>query len=287
MPQGYRRALAAGRERVSYSVHSTKGESVMPIQIEPLRAALGARVDGLVASALDRVCRDSLLEALDTHQVLFFPELNPTPAQHTALAGLFGEPEVHIEGRQEDRATARYVDDENLILVIDSGRNAANFWHADATFRESPPGASIIAIRTLPPRGGDTLWLDTYRAFDELTPPIQEMARHLQAIHGHPGVSETNPHPVVRTHPRTGREALWVNRGWTTGLKDVPVRQAEPLLRFFFDTMEQPEYTCRWSWSVGDVAVWDNRCTMHYALHDYGEEYREIHRVMVAGEKPR
>ncbi len=263
-----------------------KDESIMQLQIEPLNAALGASVRGLVLSELDVARRDTLLDAFDQHQVLFFPQLNPTAVEHRAIASVFGEPEVHIEGREVDRSSARYVDDENLILVIDSGRNPANFWHTDATFRKRPPGASVIAIRTVPPRGGDTLWLDTYRAFDELAPPIKELARSLRAIHGHPGISDTNPHPVVRTHPRTGREALWLNRGWTTGLEAVPTIQAQPLLRFFFDAMEQPEYTCRWSWSVGDVAVWDNRCTMHYALRDFGDDYREIHRITVAGEVP-
>jgi taurine dioxygenase len=262
-------------------------EPRMRLQIEPLSAALGARVKGVVVPDLDAASRDVLLEAFDTHQVLFFPELHPTPEEHKTLASVFGEPEVHREGREVDRRSAHYADDEDLILVIDSGRNAANFWHTDATFRETPPAASIITTKVVPPRGGDTLWLDTYRAFEELVPPIQNMARQLRAIHGHPGASELTPHPVVRTHPRTGREALWVNRGWTTGLEDIPIRQAQPLLQFFFDTMEQPEYTCRWSWSEGDVAVWDNRCTMHYALRDFGDDYREIHRITVAGERPR
>jgi taurine dioxygenase len=258
----------------------------MLLQINPLGAALGARVEGVIPSELDPASCEQLRLAFDAHQVLFFPELNPTPDEHKALASVFGEPEVHTEGREEDRRTAHYADSEKLILIIDSGRNAANFWHTDATFKKAPPGASMITIRAVPPHGGDTMWLDTYRAFDELAPPIQEMARGLRAIHGHPGISETNPHPVVRTHPRTGRPALWVNRGWTTGLEGVPPRQAQPLLRFFFDAMEQPEYTCRWTWSEGDVAVWDNRCTMHYALRDFGDAYREIHRITVAGEKP-
>jgi taurine dioxygenase len=262
----------------------------MAIQIEPLSAALGARILGLEDGHLERpdpVTKRFLNDAFEAHQVLFFPELNPTPGQHKRLAQIFGEPEVHVEGREEDRATAHYADDENLILVIDSGRNAANFWHTDATFRKEPPSASIIAMRAVPPRGGDTLWLDTYRAFAELPSPVQDMARRLRGIHGHPGVSETNPHPVVRTHPTTGREALWINRGWTTGLEGVPPRQAQPLLGFFFDAMEQPEYTCRWSWSEGDVAIWDNRCTMHYALRDFGDDYREIHRITLEGQAPR
>ena len=255
----------------------------MELKIEALSAVLGARVEGLVVSELDARSRDTLLEAFDAHQVLFFPRQNPTPEEHKALASVFGEPEVHREGREEDRATAHYVDEEELILVIDSGRNASNFWHTDATFREIPPSVSAIVAKAVPPRGGDTLWLDTYSAFEELAPPVKELARGLRAVHGHPGVSELNAHPVVRTHPRTGREALWINRGWTTGLENVPTRQAQPLLRFFFDTMEQPEYTCRWSWSEGDVAVWDNRCTMHYALRDFGDAYREIHRITIAG----
>jgi len=257
----------------------------MQIRVEPLSASLGARVEGLAVDALDDASLGVLQEALDLHQVLFFPELDPTPAQHKALASVFGEPERHGDPK-EDQREAYYADDEKLISIIDSKRNPANFWHTDATFREAPPGASCLAVKVLPERGGDTLWLDTYRAFEELAAPVQELARQLRAIHGYPGRTATNSHPVVRTHPRTGRQALWVNRGWTTGLEGIPHKQAQSLLNFFFDAMEQPEYTCRWSWSLGDVAIWDNRCTMHYALLDFGDAYREIHRVIVAGEKP-
>lgn len=262
-----------------------------PIRVAPLSAALGARVEGLDPALFDgdgpdAVTQETLRQAFDDHQVLFFPELDPTPAQHLGLARVFGEPEVHVEGRAVDRADARYVDDDRFILVIDSGRNAANYWHTDATFRERPPAASVLAMRAAATSGGDTLWLDGYRAYEELAPPLQQLARSLRAIHGHPGASETNVHPVVRTHPRTGRDALWINRGWTSGLADVPVRQAQPLLRALFEAMEQPEYTCRWSWSTGDVAIWDNRCTLHYALRDFGDEFREVHRITLAGDVP-
>ena len=258
----------------------------MGIRIESLSAALGARVLGLEVEVLDGTLRKILREAFFEHQVLFFPELDPTPEEHEVLASVFGEPEEHIEGREEDRRSAHYADDKNLILIIDSGRNAANFWHTDATFRETPPSTSMIVTRAVPPKGGDTMWLDTYQAFAALPPEVQELARKLRAVHGHPGITVMNSHPVVRTHPETGREALWVNRGWTTGLDNMPPRQARPLLQFFFDTMEQPEYTCRWSWSRGDVAVWDNRCTMHYALRDFGDDYREVHRITTRGDRP-
>jgi taurine dioxygenase len=257
----------------------------MQISVDPLSSVLGARVEGLVVDELDEAGREVLREAFDEHQVLFFPELDPNPAQHKALASVFGAPERHGDPK-EDQRESYYADDDKLISIIDSKRNPANFWHTDATFREQPPGASCLAVKILPERGGDTLWLDTYRAFEELTPPLQELARGLRAVHGHRGATVTNVHPVVRTHPRTGREALWVNRGWTSGIADMPHKQSKALLEFFCDVMEQPEYTCRWSWAVGDVAIWDNRCTMHYALLDFGDAYREIHRVILAGERP-
>ena len=256
------------------------------LQIERLPAVLGARVHGVDPSRLGGDVAEQLRDAFDAHQVLFFPELAPTPDQHVALARVFGEPEVHVEGRQVDRDNSVYVDDDHFIHVIDSNRNGANFWHTDATFKVEPPAASMLVARTIPDSGGDTLWLDTYAAFEALAPPIQDMLRRLRAIHGHPGVSELNAHPIVRTHPRTGREALWVNRGWTTGIEGVSPRQAPALLRFLFDTMEEPEFTCRWSWSEGDVAIWDNRCTMHYALKDYGDDYRAMHRLTIRGEAP-
>jgi taurine dioxygenase len=233
------------------------------IRIEKLPAVLGARVHGLDPGGLDAAVGETLGSAFDARQV-----------------------ELHVEGRQVDRDNSVYVDEDHFIHVIDSNRNGANFWHTDATFKVEPPGASMIVARSIPSSGGDTLWLDTYAAFEALAEPIRGMLRQLRAIHGHPGASELNAHPMVRTHPRTGREALWVNRGWTTGIEDVSSRQAPALLRFLFDTMEQPEFTCRWSWTEGDVAVWDNRCTMHYALKDYGDEYRAMHRLTIRGEVP-
>jgi len=255
------------------------------IRIEPLSAALGALVRGVSLGHLDDAA-EAIRDAFDAHQVLFFPELEPSPEEHVALARVFGEPEVHVEGRQVDRDNTRYVDADHYVHVIDSNRNPANFWHTDATFKKAPPAASMIVARSIPPSGGDTLWLDTYSAFAALANPIQDMLRQLKAIHGHRGVSELNAHPIARTHPSTGREALWVNRGWTIGVEGLPTQQAQGLLRFLFDTMEQPEYTCRWSWTEGDVAVWDNRCTLHYALKDYGDDYRAMHRLTIAGEVP-
>jgi len=257
----------------------------MALRIEPTSAALGAVVHDVRVSDLGEAESAELREAFLAHQVLFFPELSPTPEEHKKLASVFGTPEVH-GAPGEDQREAWYADDERLISIIDSKRSPANYWHTDATFRKRPPGASCLAVRVLPSRGGDTMWLDTYSAYEALGEPVRALADQLRAIHGHRGMTDTNVHPLVRTHPGTGRKALWVNRGWTTGLESIPPKQARPLLDFFFDVMEQPEYTCRWSWSLGDVAIWDNRCTMHYALADFGDEYREIQRVILEGEAP-
>ncbi|MED5198291.1 MAG: TauD/TfdA family dioxygenase, partial [Gemmatimonadota bacterium] len=169
----------------------------MGIRIESLNAALGARVTGLEVARLDDTARKRLRDAFFEYQVLFFPELDPTPTEHELLASVFGEPEEHVEGREEDRRTAHYADDKNLILIIDSGRNAANYWHTDATFRETPPSTSMIVTRSVPSKGGDTMWLDTYQAFAALPLAVQELARKLQAVHGHPGITVLNSHPVV------------------------------------------------------------------------------------------
>lgn len=257
----------------------------MSLTIEPLSGALGARVYGADLESLSKAREAELRQAFLEHQVLFFPELGPEPEGHKRLASIFGVPEVHGSS-DEDQREAFYADDDRLVSIIDSKRNPANFWHTDATFRERPPAASCLCVRVLPSRGGDTMWLDTYRAYESLAPPLQALADGLRAVHGHRGLTDQNVHPVVRTHPETGRRALWVNRGWTTALEGVDYKQGQRLLEFFFDVMEQPEYMCRWSWSVGDVAVWDNRCTMHYAIADFGDEYREIQRVILAGDRP-
>ena len=130
------------------------------------------------------------------------------------------------------------------------------------------------------------MWLSTYRAYEELSPPLKQMVEGLTAVHGRMGATEFSSHPIVRTHPETGRKALWVNRGWTIAIGGMQFKEGQLLLNFFFDYMEQPESTCRWAWSVGDIAIWDNRCTLHYALRDYGDADREIHRIILAGEVP-
>lgn len=257
----------------------------MAISVTPTRGAIGAVVSGLDPDLVDGDAADQLRTAWFQHQVLFFPELGATPEQHLRIASAFGEPEVHGDPSEDHRQTW-YVDGHDEIQIIDSKRNPANFWHTDATFRVEPPKAAVLSMQVLPERGGDTMWVDSYGAYEALAPALRQLADGLTAIHGRPGLTELTEHPVVRTHPDTGRRALWVNRGWTTGLADMPSAQAQAVLNLFFDHLEQPERTIRWSWNPGDLAIWDNRCTMHYAIADFGDEYREIHRVILAGDRP-
>lgn len=258
----------------------------MELTVTPTRGAFGAVVEGLDVDDLEAAQADRLRGAWLDHQVLFFPGLHASPDQHLQVAKVFGDVEVHGDPAEDHRRTW-YVDGHDEIQIIDSKRNPANFWHTDATFRAEPPKAAVLNMQVLPDRGGDTMWIDSQRAYDTLAPPLQRLADDLTAIHGRPGLTELTEHPVVRTHPDTGRRTLWVNRGWTTGLADVPAAQADAILALFFDHLEQPERTIRWSWSPGDLAIWDNRNTMHYAIADYGDDYREIHRIILSGDRPR
>ena len=197
------------------------------------------------------------------------------------------------------------------ILLIDTHASFLpdnDNWHTDVTFSQTPPLAGILAAKRLPSVGGDTLWSSSSAAYEALSEPMRRMLEGLTATHSiaksfpperwqkdaafkeryeravakHPPVS----HPVVRTHPVSGRKGLFVNEGFTTHINELAPRESEALLGFLFKHAAQPEFTVRWRWSVDDVAFWDNRVTQHYAIADYLPERRTMHRATVNGDRP-
>ena len=139
----------------------------------------------------------------------------------------------------------------------------------------------MLQIMEKPARGGDTMWVSTTKAYETLADPLKAAADQLEAVHGRPGLTGKASHPVVLNHPETGQPALYVNRGWTSHLKDVPRLQGEDLLELLYNHIERPEHSMRWSWEIGDTVLWDNRCTQHYAVYDYGDAPRSGHRVII------
>src|SRR5262249_54300615 len=175
------------------------------------------------------------------------------------------------------------------MVVLDGEKGArVDTWHTDVTFSTTPPMASILNMVVCPARGGDTLWTNQYLAYESLSAPIRELVDGLTAVHhaapfGHPEVHAE--HPAVREHPETGRRALYVNRTFTSHFKELRRTESDALLAMLCSWSEQPSLQCRYRWAPGTIGIWDNRCTMHYAINDYHEP-RVIQRVTVLGDAP-
>lgn len=274
------------------------------MKIVPLTPAIGARIDDVnLCQALDDTMRDALREALLTHHVLFFENQPITPEQHRALAQRFGQLHIHPIYPQAPGVP-------EIIVLDNHGENWPDNdnWHTDVTFIQTPPMGSLLSARQLPPQGGDTLWSSNIAAFNALSRPMQQMLGGLTAEHdmvksfpAHrfartpaervtwDAACAANPplvHPVVRTHPESGRRGLFVSEGFTTRIIELTAPESEVLLRFLVQHSARPEFTVRWHWKVGDFAFWDNRLTQHYATADYLPHRRVMHRATILGDVP-
>jgi taurine dioxygenase len=276
----------------------------MTITASRFTPALGAIVEGVsLAEELSQASVEVLGQLLVEHQVLFFRNQPLTPRQQCRFAGRFGDLHVH--------PIYPVLPELPEIMVIDTHedfRPDNDNWHTDVTFSQTPPLAGILAAKQLPTVGGDTLWSSNSAAYEALSKPMQSWLGNLSAEHSvvksfpadrwgadpafkqryeqavarHPPVT----HPVVRTHPVSGRKALFVNEGFTTHIHELSARESEALLAFLFTHAGRPEFTLRWRWAVDDVAFWDNRVTQHYAVADYLPQRRIMHRATVIGDRP-
>lgn len=259
------------------------------MRIEPLAGSLGAVIHDVDLASIDDTTFESIHKAWLDHLVIFFRDQHLDPAAHAAFARRFGELEIHPFAEKLDDAHPE-------VTLLHSERGGrADVWHSDVTFSETPPIAAVLRYLHGPSAGGDTMWSNQYAAFEAMSAPMQELLTGLTAVHsawpfGKPEVRAE--HPVVRIHPETGRRSLYVNRLFTTHIPQLHPVESQRLLEQLWAWAEQPELTCRWSWREGDVAIWDNRCTMHYAISDYSTE-RVLQRVTVlsdarpAGDEPR
>jgi taurine dioxygenase len=261
------------------------------IEVTPLAGSLGARISGIdVTESLDDVTMTALRSAFLEHCVVVFADQDLTPEAHVAFAARWGElhmmPMGHLEGHP-------------YLIVVDtkgSKSGGTDTWHSDVSFQEEPPAISLLAERVLPPIGGDTMFANQYLAYETLTPAMRQLLDPLRAVHSGAifarlaGVDESAApsavHPVVRTHPETGRRALYVNSIFTSHFEGMTVEESRPLLQWLYAHCSQPNLTFRQHWSKGDLVMWDNRCVQHYAIHDYGDESRLMHRATVAGDRP-
>jgi alpha-ketoglutarate-dependent taurine dioxygenase len=250
-------------------------------EVRPLTGALGAEVLGIDLTDLDDARWHALYATWLEHLVLFFPGQSLDPDAHVELGRRFGTPEIHPYIPKRD-------DEHPEIVVIDTVGGGAEFWHTDVTFSPTPPMASILQMVMNPPRGGDTMFTNQYLAYEMLSEPMRDLLQGLTAVHsaapfGHPEQNVT--HPVVRTHPDTGRQSLFVNRTFTSHVVELQRSESDALLDYLYTWSEQPRFQCRYAWHEGTIGIWDNRCTQHYAVPDY-DERRIIERVTVIGDVP-
>ena len=267
------------------------------LRVTPLSPVIGAEVSGVdLAQALDAAVLTELKHAWAKHLVLFFRDQRLTFAQHKALGRRFGELHVH---------PAAPKDDEHPEILVVHGDDKVQFvagslWHSDVSCDREPPLGSILRVVQVPSSGGDTLFANMYAAYEGLSDRLQRLLAGLTAIHDgeqyyrgrygsanlrddrHPAAE----HPVVRTHPVTGRQALFVNQGFTTRIKELPIAESDALLAFLFRHCERPEFHCRFQWREHSVAFWDNRCTQHLAIWDYYPQTRHGYRVSIKGDVP-
>ncbi|MET7401869.1 TauD/TfdA family dioxygenase [Dactylosporangium sp. NPDC005572] len=274
------------------------------MKLDPLGPRFGAEVFGV---DLDRATDAEIADvraALVEHKVLFLRDQQ-----------LDEDGQVRL-GRRLGELTASHpvvggVDDAHPeIYALDSADNGfADVWHTDVTFMRRPPLGSILRAVTLPPSGGDTSWADSQLAYESLSAPVRDLADRLTAVHdgnrefgyylaqrrGGQGsvwdgevVTRLDPveHPVVRVHPETGRKGLFVNPGFTSHVVGVSEAESRGILDLLYAHLTKPEHIVRHRWRPGDVAMWDNRSTIHYANRDYGTAHRVMHRITLRGDAP-
>lgn len=266
----------------------------MGIDIARLTNTLGAEVRGVdLRDELDEETVAELREAWLRHKVLFFPDQPIDRAQHKRFARAFGELWQHPYLKDVH-------DDGDFVELYSGGETGRSYladgWHTDVTFVESPPMGSVLHALVVPEFGGDTMFLDLQAAFDALSPTMQEFLATLVAVHSAPraffipgdtsGDEIANKHPVVRTHPETGRRALFVNPGFTRRIDGLRRAESETLLRFLHRHCQQPELQVRYRWHADTVGMWDNRCTQHKVVADHRDALRRMERLTLAGDRP-
>jgi taurine dioxygenase len=286
----------------SQALAAQSGSKPTPFEVERLGASLGAEIHGLdLAKGLDAGAFAALEAALIEHKVIVVRNQHFTTAQHVAISRPFGELEVHPMRPQGEFPE---------ILVLDNHKDnpvlSTDVWHSDTTFRKNPTKYTILRCQIMPKVGGDTLWADMTAAYDGLSEQFKRMIEGMHAVHDFKNFrvlftkSEEdqaklrrmeelfpNPsHPVVRTHPVSGRKAIFVNPQFTLHIEGLKAAESRAILDVLFAQAQVPEYQFRLRWAPDTIVFWDNRSTQHYAANDYYPERRRMERTAVVGDVP-
>jgi taurine dioxygenase len=274
------------------------------LQIKRIAGALGAEIHGAdLAAGLTETEAAQVRRVLLDHQVIFFRDQDLGSGQFLRFARAMGEPIEYpfVKG----------IDGYPVIIPVmkleHERTNFGGIWHSDTTYLEQPPMGSMLLAREVPPFGGDTLFASQYAAYEALSEGMRRLLDPLLAINSSAkaDVSKTREdriasdgradakkdyvaaHPVVRTHPETGRKALYVNVAHTVRFDGMTEEESAPLLQFLYQHQVRPEFTCRFVWQPGSLAFWDNRCVQHNPVNDYHGHRRVMHRITLAGDTPR
>lgn len=274
------------------------------LEVRLLGAALGAEIRGVdLSRPLDAATLDFIRNAFLEHVVLVIRGQCLSPAAQIAFTAHFGAVEPHPLNSR------RGFPDFPELMVLENrpGRPGArnDFWHSDISHAECPPAVSLLHALEVPEARGDTLFCNMYAAYERLSPGMQQLLENLQALHSGEATAKRNreaatdalpitevppavAHPAVRTHPETGRKALYVNPFFTLRFIDMSESESAPILNYLHELATRQENLYRHRWAKGDVLMWDNRCAMHYAIKDYDEHVpRHMHRTTAAGDRPR
>ena len=272
------------------------------MDVTPLGSVIGARVEGIDFDApLDDATLAGLSKALLEHQVLVMRAPDLAPGQHLTIADQFGDTEVHAFFPNLGEGFER-------VSVLDSEQgNVASMWHSDEPFLPEPPLGTLLSARIIPAVGGDTCWASTTASYEALSPNMKRYLDGAMALHDLSRTSELAyntgngtaesyanallstrrfEHPVVRTHPETGAKALFVNPVYTRALKGVAPDESRAVLEHLYAHATGARFQYRHRWQVGDLVMWDNRCTMHCVMRDFVGR-RVMHRVSILGDTPR
>ena len=272
------------------------------ITVEPIAGALGAEIGGVnIAEDLDDAVIAEIRQALLDQLVIFFREQDLPVDRHKAFSRRFGELFVHPNYQlgQEDKETVYLLRKPGDTSV------AGEKWHADTTMMEKRPMGAILYALETPDYGGDTLFANQYMAYETLSDGMKKSLEGLKAVHSdirdarpqsdlnkkrsspereHANWRPTvHPHPVVTVQPETGRKCLYVNSIYTMHLEGMSEAESAPILDYLYEHQSRPEFTCRFRWDKGSVAIWDNRCTLHFAIHDNNDSVRHMQRTQIAG----
>lgn len=280
------------------------------IQVTPVSGALGAEVAGVdLRGCLEPGVFAEIRSAFHEHLVLFFRDQRLDRAHLKAFAGSFGPllRQPYIEPMADDEFVVAVLKEADETGISTFGGT----WHSDLSFLDEPPLGSVLYAGEVPECGGDTLWANQYLAYESLSqgmrelldgmravqvgaphgqalapPPDLAVSRSIRMRRGDPEADRERCHPVVRTHPETGRKALNLNPVYCVRFEGMTEAESKPLLEFLQDHATRPELCCRFRWRNGSLAVWDNRCTQHLAVNDYDGRRRLLYRTAIAGDRP-